>query len=288
MCLASSIVTTRDQFGSEKHVHLSNLTIDLVMPEPVKLPESKTIEQATMSAALSSSLGRRAIDKPVSGPPVKPVVSQPKVLPNQGQKTATLPPITSPIKAAAAPVVVVKTTESLLPQPKPVTPVPAQAQIQAPVTTNSATEQASVGSTLKENGAGGADANAGTQGGGTADNGKGLVGQQIAMAIPHSAGIGTAMGNIAPYRKDMLMRLATHWNPKKLKQGNIVVVITLSKDGQLLNSEIVSSSGNDKLDQYALDAVGKTEFAPLPDWYRGSQLRLKVELARVEAMKSDI
>ena len=86
----------------------------------------------------------------------------------------------------------------------------------------------------------------------------------------------------------MLLRLAANWHPKKHKQGNIVIVITLSKDGRLLNTELITSSGDDKLDEYAIATVGKTDFAPLPDWFRGNQLRLKVELAKVEAVKNDI
>jgi TonB family protein len=286
-CATASLVTLKDKFGFQKHASLSNLTIDFVIPEPIKDIQDKVIEQAKLSASSSASLGRNPVDRPISGPPIRPVLSQPKIQPDRGRQMAAPPVIVAQVKAPVAPVVVVKTREAPV-QPNLITPPTAAAQSEAPVTSNSLTKETSIGNTQKENGAQGADATVGTQGGGAADNGKGAVGQQIAMATPHSAGIAAAMGNIAPYRKDMLMRLASHWNPKKMKQGNIVLVITLGKEGQLLNSEVLSSSGNDKLDQYALDAVGKTEFAPLPDWYRGSQLRLKVELARVEAMKSEI
>lgn len=93
-----------------------------------------------------------------------------------------------------------------------------------------------------------------------------------------------AMGNIAPYRRDMLYRIAQNWHPK-FKNENLILQIVIGKDGQLLSAEIIESSGRRKGDKEAIAAVEATEFAPLPEWYRGEQLTFKIAMEKVEAMR---
>lgn len=99
--------------------------------------------------------------------------------------------------------------------------------------------------------------------------------KMLAMAapIPH-------LGNIKPYKQDLLNRLAKNWHPRK-GYDRIVLSLTISKDGTVVNDEIIESSGSNKVDQSALDTVEATQFAPLPDWYKGQHLIWKLDLSTI-------
>jgi TonB family protein len=88
------------------------------------------------------------------------------------------------------------------------------------------------------------------------------------------------MGNISPYRQDLLSRLAKNWKPHR-GFDRITIKLTIAKDGSLIDSEIVQSSGSIKVDRAALTAVECTEFAPLPDWYSGPDLSFQLNLSAV-------
>jgi periplasmic protein TonB len=277
MCAFACLLHLEHKFGLKRKIVISNLVVQFVAPEPLKIAEVEKIAIPGDSAAKGKPqlgspliqtraplkvavLPKLVVIKRVASPP-PPIINPPK--PNNLEHTVALPKeVTTSISAVTS--------------PKP------PALITAPATTASSNEPGSA----DQNRTAGTGEGTGSQrgAGGDTNNGTGTAAGSLAMALPHAGGVGTAMGNIAPYRKDMLMRLAEKWHPKKL-QGNIVLVITLSSAGQLINAEIVNSSGDEKLDQYALEAVNKTSFAPLPDWFTGTQLRLKVELARVEAMR---
>jgi TonB family protein len=129
-------------------------------------------------------------------------------------------------------------------------------------------------------GAGGTGTGTGDMGAGT---GTGNAGGIPAIATRLPTGVTRAMGNIAPYRKDLLVRLAQNWRPKKSYE-NLIVLITIDHDGKLMGSEIFQSSGSKKADKEALQAVQATEFAPLPEWYKGETLTFKIELSKVESV----
>jgi TonB family protein len=86
--------------------------------------------------------------------------------------------------------------------------------------------------------------------------------------------------NIKPYKQDLLTRLAKNWQPHK-GYDHIVLVLTLTKDGKLTNCELVESCGSEKIDREAMEAIQNTEYAPLPDWYKGEHLNCKLDLATV-------
>jgi TonB family protein len=98
--------------------------------------------------------------------------------------------------------------------------------------------------------------------------------------------VSARVGNIAPYRKALLLKLAQNWRPQK-NTANLVVLLTIAKDGSLLGSEIFQSSGNRKADREALAACQAVEYEPLPDWYKGEQLQFKIELSKVEALQQE-
>ena len=93
---------------------------------------------------------------------------------------------------------------------------------------------------------------------------------------------GRAFGDIAPYRKSMLWRLADNWHPRG-HHIDLTVLITLDHNGQLISSEITESSGSKKADREALRAVRSTEFPPLPAWYKGDTLQFRISITKVTA-----
>lgn len=285
-----SILPFADQLSASRQIS-HNITIELVAPEPRKI---ENIEPAPdppkILAAVPMVMGTHAIDRPEPNVPAKVVGNRLKARAAENARNTPLPlTAKNPVNAAAAaPVVRIKVTDGSQPVKAPANGANVQSQL--PALSSAQARSAIPGTGDSPQGAHGVQAANGSQAGdgGAAGNGRGANGQQIAMAMPQTAHVATALGNIAPYRKDMLLRLAANWHPKKHRQGNIVLVVTISKDGRLLDTQLTSSSGDDKLDEYAMATVGKTEFAPLPDWFKGSQLRLKVELAKVEAIKNDI
>lgn len=78
---------------------------------------------------------------------------------------------------------------------------------------------------------------------------------------------GRKTGNIAPYRKDMLLRIAQNWHPRK-RNETMTIQISIANDGKLLNVEVVKSSGDPVSDAQAVDAIKNTEFSKLPSWYK--------------------
>ncbi len=260
-----------------KKTVISNLLVQFIAPEPPKIVVPDKIEnEGAAGAPAKPKLGSPAVQAKVAKP--APVVA---VLPKLPVIKPIIPPPAkintarpnTPDHPVSPPQETTKTTAAVT-SPKAPSLITAPA---APATGVGNTDQGQPAGT-------GAGTGSQPGAGGDAGNKNGAGVGTLAMALPHTGGAATAMGNIAPYRKEMLMRLAENWHPKRL-QGNIVLVLTLSAAGQLINAEILNSSGDEKLDQYALDTVHKTAFAPLPTWFTGSQLRIKVELARVEAMK---
>lgn len=88
------------------------------------------------------------------------------------------------------------------------------------------------------------------------------------------------MGNISPYRKDMLARIKAHYHPTK-EAPNSVVLVEIAKDGQLLRAEVLESSGQKQADKKFIEALEYTKFAPLPNWYRGESIPFKIQTHKV-------
>ncbi len=84
--------------------------------------------------------------------------------------------------------------------------------------------------------------------------------------------------DIAPYRKEMLMRIAREWTPPKNHQVTLVVLMTIAKDGTLLKAQIIGADASKRVQKDVLEAIERTIYAPLPDWYKKDQLSFKIEL----------
>ncbi len=91
------------------------------------------------------------------------------------------------------------------------------------------------------------------------------------------------IGNIAPYRRDLLRRIANGWKPSKV--CSITVQVRVGKDGKLLNCSVEKSSGAKDIDQNVLDCVNATKFAPLPEWYQGNSAEFKIDLSKIDRQK---
>lgn len=262
-------------FLEREHRILSDITFEFIVAPPPPKPVVVTPPQS----------------QPVI-PPIVPVVLA-RTTQIAGPKSANPVPtentakLTGPTAASVAPPPATKTAapapKDALPGSKEI-PDTSPPQVKSEGEGKTSAGQESQGPGNEQAGGGGTGQNAGGGQEGESTDGKG-EGQKVAM-LPRGTGATTSMGNIGPYRREMLMRIAQNWHPKKQK-GNIVLVISLSPVGELLDTKILESSGDDKLDSYAVETVGKTEFAPLPDWFKGHQLRFKIELARLEALRSD-
>src|SRR5262249_21699218 len=123
-------------------------------------------------------------------------------------------------------------------------------------------------------GAEGTGAGAGDPGAGSGAEDAGS--RKLATLLP--AGAAVAMGNIGPYRKNLLERIVQNWHPKKTLY--LIVLVTVNHDGKLVSSEIFQSSGSKKADKEALAAVQVTDYAPLPDWFKGEQLMFRIVLSQ--------
>lgn len=88
---------------------------------------------------------------------------------------------------------------------------------------------------------------------------------------------GRRVGNISPYRKEMLTRIAQHWN--STEAGDVIVLtLEIGKRGNMIQCQILQSSGNTRLDKEAITGIQSTDFEPLPDWYGGPSIVFVVEL----------
>ena len=139
-------------------------------------------------------------------------------------------------------------------------------------------------------------ANAATAGGGTSDGAKGASGAggsgmgaasgdqnslmggdfgvQQAMTLKSPS---VAMGNIKPYKLEVLSRIKRSW-ATDARFDTVSLEITIDHSGKLLSKELLTSTGNAALDQSLLAAVDATEFPALPDWFKGNQLKIKLNL----------
>lgn len=257
-------------------------------PPPIPKRMSKTI---SLTAGDNANPGSEAAPKPLSSENVNlPSLKAPQILPTPtmvparpipSHRTTVAPPVAlTPTNVIKAPLGVTPPKESpATTPPPPIAGTTATQPVSGSPTQTGAPGTANAGIGTGGQGAGGTGTGQGDQGAGTGEGTAGGV--PIATRLPST--VTRAMGNIAPYRKDLLMRLAQNWHPKR-NYENIILLLTINHDGNLLSSEIFQSSGNKKADKEALTAAQATEYGPLPDWYKGEHLTFKIELSKVEAI----
>ena len=71
------------------------------------------------------------------------------------------------------------------------------------------------------------------------------------------------------YMKTMQTSIKKNWNPPKGDTSRqVVLFFKIAKDGSLKNYSVLQSSGNDKTDEAAIEALkAAAPFAPLPEEY---------------------
>lgn len=81
------------------------------------------------------------------------------------------------------------------------------------------------------------------------------------------------------YELSLRNKIERNWSPPPLIKGSSWVRVVIGRNGRVVTTEIVESSGNSFFDQAALRAIYLSDpFPPLPDNYFGSTLMFKVGL----------
>jgi len=247
------------------------------------VPKAITLTEGENPDSGSSSSARPQEADTVSLPTIKAAEMLPVPTPEQAK------PVASHETTVAPPVAVVPTqTIRAMPvqAPKSQPKAPTNTAL-AGTTSNSQASGAphAGGGPDGQDGVGDGGDGSGGQGKGPGDpgtgSGYGNIGGDIAMNLK---AVARPMGNIAPYRKDMLMRIAANYHPKH-KDASMTMQIQIGRDGQVLSVEVKESSGNKHADKEAEVAIEATEFAPLPDWYKGDNLTFKIDFAKVENLQ---
>lgn len=247
------------------------------VPKPITLTEGENPDSGSASAAKPLESDK------VSLPTPKAEETMPVPTPEQAR------PVVSRVTSVSAPVAVtqqhdVKAAPVQAPKSSPKAPPNAATAGTTSNTPASGAPQEGGSPDGKEGGVGPGGDGMGGQGNGEGDpgtgTGYGTVGGEIATKVSGTR----AVGNIAPYRKSLLVKIAANWHPKR-KNEQITVQLSIGKDGTLLSCEIIESSGNKRSDAEAEAAVEATEFDPLPEWFRGEQLTFRIDLSRVEGMQ---
>lgn len=252
----------------------------LEVPRSISLTEGENPNPG--SEAAPKALDSAKVEMPALKAPetqAEPTMVPAKPVPSR-KTTVAAPVAMTPTNVIKAPLgAVLPKTAPVATPPPPVAGTTSTRPLSGEQTQGGAPGGTEGGTGTGGEGTGGTGVGAGDQGAGTGAGDAGGV--PIATALPATAM--RAKGNIAPYRKDLLMRLAANWHPKK-QLDPIVLLLTIDKEGNLVGAEIFQSSGNKKADKEALTAAQATEYAPLPDWYKGESLTFKIELSKVEAL----
>ncbi len=96
------------------------------------------------------------------------------------------------------------------------------------------------------------------------------------LAIPAEAEESIRCTGANPYRVNMLHLLSKNLSLKN--KCNFVVAVVIGKDGSVLDHKLVESSGDGNCVKEALAAIGKTQFEPLPAFYKGKELKVRFEM----------
>lgn len=102
------------------------------------------------------------------------------------------------------------------------------------------------------------------------------VGTDPVAILPPTRAVSPTI-NIAPYRNRLLVKIAEVWHSRP--QDRVIVLLTISQDGALLDSYITERS-SDKAAKSVMRALNSIEFEPLPEDFRGPSMQFKLTLER--------
>ncbi|MBX9686917.1 MAG: hypothetical protein K2X27_09460 [Candidatus Obscuribacterales bacterium] len=94
------------------------------------------------------------------------------------------------------------------------------------------------------------------------------------------------LGNIAPYRRDLIIRLASTLKGSRLDaEGTAMPLfsITIAKDGKIVSSQMVQS-GTEVNNKACSKAIESCKFQQLPDWFKGKQLIFKIDMDKARKL----
>lgn len=118
----------------------------------------------------------------------------------------------------------------------------------------------------------------GGRGKGNGENGEGIGNQGIVGGEPISTSLPVktrAFGNIKLYQLQVEKKLRENW---KAKSGvSLVVMIKIMKDGRC-SCDVLSSSGNKRVDKDAVATIEGIDFDPLPEWYGGEDISFQYDM----------
>lgn len=262
----------------------TDVQFEIAAPPPApefrvgSVPRAITLTEGENPDAGSASSAKPKESDKVTLPTIKadetqPVPTPEAATPVMSRDTTVAPPVavTTASSVKALPTSVPKTA----PKTRPVTDL-AGARSNS-VASGAPSEGGSPDGQEGGTGEGGDGSGGSGSGDGDAGNGTGFgnIGGDITTKL---GGSSRATGNIAPYRKEMLMRIVGNWHPKK--STSLILRIEIAKDGSVNNVEVKESSGSKRGDAEAVAAVEATEFPPLPDWYRGESLTFEIDLKK--------
>lgn len=80
--------------------------------------------------------------------------------------------------------------------------------------------------------------------------------------------------DFGPYMRDMQRRIKLNWDPPKQETSNSVTLLySLNKKGEIIKCSVLKSSGSQKVDKAAKDALFNTApFRPLPADFKGEKI----------------
>ena len=84
--------------------------------------------------------------------------------------------------------------------------------------------------------------------------------------------------NMTPYVRNLQQEIKAYWKTKYLKTTNyrVIAIFKVSKNGDLISSEILESTGNNFLDNAALGALEKAQpFQPFPPEFNHEDFDIK-------------
>lgn len=82
----------------------------------------------------------------------------------------------------------------------------------------------------------------------------------------------------APYMRELQRRIKNNWKPPRdpYVSNSVVLMFKISKDGRLLSNSIHKSSGSEKYDKAAVDAlIAAAPFRPLPSEYKKESVEIQ-------------
>lgn len=89
-------------------------------------------------------------------------------------------------------------------------------------------------------------------------------------------------GNIVPYQKEAISRIARNWKLQR-SSGRWAVNVEIARDGKVLATHLVTSTSASE-GRDATKVIETTAFAPLPEWFQDSRLTFEVTSETIMAL----